>query len=101
MGERQTTISRSIEYETAECSHCGDEVFVDNETENVDDLPEGIRLVIGGGNHMSVDKTSRSTVSKSHWRPKVVTKWFTGDGQSADLTKRYLCRFCAKSLYEE
>jgi hypothetical protein len=101
MGERQTTVSRSIEYDTAECSHCTDEVFVDNDRENVDGLPEGIPLVIGGGEYMSVDKTDRSTLSKHHWRPKVVIKWFISDGQSADLSEQYLCRSCAKSLYGE
>lgn len=101
MSERQTTVSRSIEYDTAECSHCNDEVFIDNERKNVDGLPDGIPLVIGGGEHMSIDKTDRSTLSKNHWCPEVIIKWFTSDGQSADLTEQYLCRSCAKSLYEE
>lgn len=101
MNDRQTAVSRSIEYDIAECTYCNDEVFIDNEKENVDDLPEGIPLVIGGGEQMSVDKTDRSTLSKSHWRPKTVIKWFTSEGQSADLTEQYLCRSCAKSLYGE
>jgi hypothetical protein len=101
MSERQTTVSRSIEYDTAECSHCNDEIFIDNERENVDGLPKGILLIIGGGEHMSVDKTDHSTLSKNHWRPKVIIKWFTSDKQSADLTELYLCRSCARSLYGE
>jgi hypothetical protein len=101
MSERQTTVSRSIEYDIAECSHCNDKVFIDNERENVDGLPEGIPLVIGGGEQMSVNKTDPSTLSKNHWCPEVVIKWFTSDGQSADLTEQYLCRACAKSLYGE
>lgn len=99
MNERQTTVSRSIEYDIAKCTHCSDEVFVDEEKENVDNLPEGIPVVIGGGKHMTVDKTSHSSLLKNHWPPKVVIKWFIGDGQSADLTKQYLCRACANSLY--
>lgn len=101
MSERQTTVSRSIEYATAECSHCNDEVFIDNERDNVDGLPEGKFLVIGGGEHMSVHKTDRSTLLKNHWCPEVVIRWFTSDGQSADLTEQYLCQSCAKSLYGE
>lgn len=100
MSERQTTVSRSIEYDTAECVHCGDEVFVDTERENVDNLPEGIPVVIGGGEHLSVDKTERTTLSKSHWRPKVVLKWFTSDEGSADLTEQHLCHSCTESLYD-
>jgi hypothetical protein len=101
MSERQTTVSRSVEYETAQCSHCNDEIFIDNEKENVDRLPEGIPLVIGGGEHISVDRTDRSSLSKNHWAPKIIIKWFTGDGQSTDLTEQYLCRPCAESLYGE
>lgn len=99
MVERETTVSRSIEYDTAKCFYCNDLVFVDNNRENVEDLPEGLPLVIGGGEHMSVDKTESGTLLKDHWRPKVIIKWFTNDEQSADLTEQYICRPCAKSLY--
>ena len=100
MSERQTTVSRSVEYDTAKCVHCGEEIFIDTEHENVDNLAEGVPVVIGGGVHLSVDKTERTTLSKNHWRPKVAIKWFTSADGSADLTEQHLCHPCAESLYD-
>ncbi|WP_152422946.1 hypothetical protein [Halorubrum kocurii] len=100
MSERTTSISQSIEYETAACALCDDDVFVDDKKDNIENMPEGVPVVIGGGKHMSVNKTDRVSLNKDHWQPEVLIKWFTDDEQDPDLTEQYLCPSCTKSLYK-
>jgi len=87
-----------VEYNIADCIHCGDEVFIDEETENIDNLPQGINVVIGGGDHISVEKTSPSSRVKDYRVPKVVVKWFSRN-TTISIDNHYLCPPCAESLY--
>jgi len=98
MGSQETAISKTIEYETRVCAHCGDEVFVDDEVENVDGLSVGVPVIIGGGEHMSVEQTDRMTRVKDYRTPKVVVKWFLGEN-THDLTQQHMCRSCAEAVY--
>jgi ribosomal protein S27AE len=99
MSERTTAESREIVYEIDSCSNCGSEVFIDDTQPNVDNLPEGINVVIGGGDHMAVEKTGRVARSKDHRVPEILIKLFTDDGESPPLDDRYLCPQCADSIY--
>lgn len=96
MGSRETAISKTVEYETATCVHCEEEVFVDDDMENVDGLPEGITVIVGGGEHMSVEQTDWATRAKSYRTPKVVVKWFLGESK---LVQQHMCRSCANAVY--
>jgi len=99
MPERRTAESRVVEYETNECVHCGDVVFVDSQMENIDQIPEGINVVIGTGEHITVEKTSRSTRTKDHRTPEIITKWFSSDEGNVVLEDQYMCPSCASSIY--
>lgn len=99
MSTRKTAVSKSIEYDTAVCTHCGDEVFIDAKMDNVDRLPEGVPVVVTGGDNMTVDKTSISAAVKNYRIPKIVVKIF-GLESTNDADRSYLCPACAKSVYE-
>lgn len=99
MNNRTTAESRTISYETSSCVHCGDEVFVDEEAENVDSLPEAITVVIGGGEHISTETTPLAARGKSYRVPRVLVKWFGGDDDGQMTATQYMCPFCAESVY--
>ncbi len=99
MSERKTFRSKAIEYKTSVCVHCDDEVFIDTNMKNVDDLPQGIPVFIGGGEHMSVERTSLTARAKDYRKPRVIVKWFLGK-KPRDIEQQYMCQSCAKSLYD-
>jgi ribosomal protein S27AE len=97
MSQREATVSRVVEYETAECIHCGHDVFVDNDEENLDDLPEAVNVVIGGGEHISAEKSNKP---RADYRiPKIIVKVFTSDDKDTMMQQQYMCPSCAKSVY--
>ena len=98
MGKRVTAKSRDTEYSVAECVHCGVEVFVNGPDGNIDELPESITVLLGGGEYLSVDETSHSAKRKSHKKPQVLIKWFHTDKDS-QVEQQYMCKSCAESLY--
>lgn len=98
MSTRETHISKSVEYESATCTNCEDEVFIDNDMENVDNLPEGVPIVITGGENMTVETTSPMISGKSHRIPKTIVKIF-GLPNRASVKESYLCPGCASSVY--
>jgi ribosomal protein S27AE len=99
MPTRETHISKSVEYDSATCTNCGDNVFIDNEMENIDNLPEGVPIVITGGENMTVDTTSFTASSKSYRIPKTVIKIF-GMERPTSIEDSYLCPACAASVYD-
>lgn len=99
MPTRETHISKSVEYDSSTCTNCGDNVFIDNEMENIDSLPEGVPIVITGGENMTVDTTSFTTSAKSYRIPKTVIKIF-GMERSTSIEDSYLCPACAESVYD-
>ncbi|WP_256392859.1 hypothetical protein [Natronoarchaeum rubrum] len=99
MSTRETAVSKSIEYETAKCTHCDEDVFVDSDVDNVDRLPEGVPVVVTGGDNMTVDTTSFSAAAKNYRVPKVVVKLF-GLEVTANVERSYLCPACANSVYD-
>ncbi|WP_049927549.1 hypothetical protein [Halopiger goleimassiliensis] len=98
MEHRETAISKTVEYETATCVHCGEAVFVDDDVDNVDDLPEGVTVVVGGGEHMTVERTDRTARVKTYRTPTVLVKWFLGESDG-DLLEQHMCRSCADAVY--
>ncbi|WP_218818914.1 hypothetical protein [Halorubrum vacuolatum] len=98
MSERTTAKSKTVEYETSVCVHCSDEVFIDNDIDNIDNLPRGTPVFVGGGNHISVDQTSPVAHARNYRTPKVIVKWFLGKKKSP-LEQQYLCKSCAKAVY--
>lgn len=98
MGSRKTATSKTVEYETASCVHCEEEVFVDDDLENVDDLPEAVTVIIGGGDHINTEQTDRMTRMKDYRTPSVIVKWFMGDGERG-LVQQHMCRSCADAVY--
>lgn len=98
MTERKTARSKIVEYESAECTHCGDKVFIDQDMENVDSLPEGINVVIGGGNHIKV-KVNQSGIGAHHRVPRIVTKWFVSEDEELNIERQYICLPCARAVY--
>lgn len=99
MSTRETHISKSVEYDSATCTNCEDEVFIDGDMENVDNLPEGIPIVITGGENMTVDTTSPMISGKNHRIPKTIVKIF-GLEKRASVKESYLCPACASSVYD-
>jgi len=99
MGERTTATSQTVEYETGTCIHCGDEVFIDDDMENVDGLPEAVHVLIGGGKHLSTEETPMTARNKNYRVPKVVLKWFGGDSQGEMVRTQHMCLSCAKTVY--
>lgn len=101
MGRRRTASSKTVEYDTDTCIHCGDEVFIDETFENIDGLPQGITVVIGGGKRISVDTTPFGAMIKNHRVPRVTVRWFGGDKDDGSIINtQYMCPSCAKSVYE-
>ncbi|MFP9191120.1 hypothetical protein ACLI4Q_05575 [Natrialbaceae archaeon A-CW1-1] len=100
MARRKTARSQTFEYETSNCIHCDDEVFVDQEMDNIDNLPEGINVIVGGGKHMSADKTGVVARSKDYRTPKVLVKWFRRENSNKPVNKQYMCPSCAEAVYE-
>lgn len=98
MGDRTTATSRTIEYETESCIYCGNEVFTDNEVENIDRLPGGVNFVIGGGDHIATEKTSISARGRKYRNPKIIIKWF-GKSTEGHVDEQYLCPSCAESVF--
>lgn len=99
MSTRETHISKSVEYDSATCTNCGDDVFIDNGMENVDNLPEGVPIVVTGGENMIVDTTSITASAKNHRIPKTVIKIFGLQNRSS-TKESYLCSACASSIYD-
>lgn len=99
MANRTTAKSTTVEYETTACVHCGDEVFVDDEAENVDGLPEGVTVAVGGGDHLAAEATPLGARGKSYRVPRVTVKWFGGDGDGAMLETQHMCPSCAEAVY--
>lgn len=99
MVERTTSISKSVAFETAACDYCGEEVFTDDEQQNIEKLPEGVNLVIGGGAHIATEQSSRSARSRKYRVPKVVTRWFSGPSNELSMSTGFLCPSCAEALY--
>ena len=98
MKERTTAISKEIEYETKECDNCGDEVLLDEDQMDNKNHPKGVTVIIGGGEHISVDKTKMTARGRNHRKPKIVTKWFGNNKE--EITKTHLCQSCADGLYD-
>lgn len=74
-------------------------MFIDEEKENVDQLPEGIPIVVSGGNNMTTDTSSISVATQNYRIPKTVLKIF-GLEESANTETSYLCPACAASIYD-
>lgn len=99
MRKRATAQSSKIKYKTANCTHCEETVFVDDEEENVDNLPEGVNVVIGGGYHLSVDTMDNLAAIKDHRSPKSIIKWFLDTDNDQQIDQQYMCPSCASSVY--
>lgn len=99
METRETAVSTSFSYATAECTHCGDEVFTDKEAKNVDELPKGVNVVLTGGKNMTVEKANFSAAAKNYRIPRVLVKLFARQNTSLDVSQSYLCPACAQSVY--
>ncbi|MFU1782947.1 hypothetical protein ACM16X_16340 [Haloarcula japonica] len=99
MGTRETAVSKSIEYDSAICTNCGDDVFIDSEIENVDSLPKGIPIVVTGGENMTVNTTSFTASNKNYRIPQTVVKIF-GLQNPTDVEESYLCPACAEEIYD-
>lgn len=98
MSQRETAVSRVVEYETDECIHCGDDVFVDDEKENIENLPEAVNVVIGGAEHISAEQSDKP---RADYRlPKTIVKFFTRKDQETVLQQQYMCPSCANSVYD-
>lgn len=95
MGERKAAKSRTVKYETAECVHCEAALFIDDEMKNVDEIPEGINVVITGGEHISAD---RRLGGREYIVPRVVAKLFTKSSNN-NIKTQYMCPACAESIY--
>lgn len=98
MGRRETVQSTTVEYQTDVCLHCDQEVFVDDTVANIDGLPEGVTVVIGGGDHLSVDQTGFTARGKDYRSPRTLVKWFFGETE-VELTQQYMCPSCARAVY--
>jgi hypothetical protein len=93
----QTTArSESVVYNTEDCIHCGNELFADDNRQNVDGLPESITVVIGGGEHMTAEITNPRN---KHRVPRVIIKWFSSDNSGGMMTEQHICPSCAKQIY--
>lgn len=99
MTTRKTAVSKSIKYDSAVCTNCGDDVFIDPEVENVDGLPEGVPVVVTGGENMTVDTTGLMASGKSYRTPQTLVKIF-GLKESTSIEESYLCPACAASVYD-
>lgn len=99
MATRETHTSKSIEYDSAVCMNCGDDVFIDDQIENVDALPEGVPVVVSGGENMTVDTTSITASAKDYRIPKTIVKIF-GLQKHTSVEKSYICPACAASVYD-
>ena len=99
MSERTTSRSKTVEYKTSVCVHCDDEVFIDTSMKNVDDLPQGTPVFVGGGEHMSVEQTSVTARAKDYRKPRVIVRWFLG-GNNRNIKQQYMCQSCAEALYD-
>lgn len=97
METQKTPISKSVEYESAVCTNCADDVFIDSEMENVDGLPKGVPVVVTGGENMTVDTTSLTASGKSYRVPKTIVKIF-GLQEPTGVEQSYLCPGCAASV---
>jgi len=100
MRTRDTAVSRSFRYATAECTNCGDEVSIDKEGNSVNELPKGVNVVLTGGKNMTVRKTSFSAAAKNYRIPKVLVKIFAREKTGLDMSQSHLCPACAQSIYE-
>ncbi|QLH84827.1 hypothetical protein [Halosimplex pelagicum] len=98
MATRETVVSKSVEYDSAACTNCSDEVFVDTDMENVDNLPKGVPTVVTGGENMTLETTGANITSQDYRIPKVLVKLF-GLESTSEINQSYLCPSCAKSLY--
>lgn len=98
MSTRETHISKSVEYDSATCTNCEDEVFIDDDMENVDNLPEGVPIVITGGENMTVKTTSPMISGKNHRIPKTIVRIFGLQSRSS-VKESYLCPGCVSSVY--
>lgn len=99
MTTRETAVSKSIKYDTAVCTHCGEEVFIDAKMDNVDRLPDGVPVVLTGGDNMTVNTTKIGAAAKNYRIPKVIVKIF-GLESTNDADQSYLCPACARSVYQ-
>lgn len=99
MATRETAVSQSIEYDSAVCTNCADTLFIDSEVENVDGLPEGVPVVVTGGENMTVNTTSLTASGKSYRVPKTIVKIF-GLQEPTSVEESYLCPACAASVYD-
>jgi len=99
MSKKTTAKSKTIEYETSQCVLCNDSVFIDDEKENIDNLPSGISVIIGGGKHMSIEKTSLVDRGKNYKIPQILIKWFWQEKSQEKVKQQYMCPACAESVY--
>lgn len=99
METRETAVSKSVSYATSACTHCGDDVFTDEEATNVDELPKGVTVVLTGGKNMTAETTSFSAAVKNYRIPRVLVKIFARENTSLDVSRSYLCPACARSVY--
>ncbi|MFB6225045.1 MAG: hypothetical protein ABEI13_01150 [Candidatus Paceibacteria bacterium] len=97
MGTRTTVESETVEYAVDNCTVCDNNVAVDTDLDTTE--PKGINVLIGGGEHISVNKTSRAARIKQHRIPTVVLKWFGSDPSKDSFQAQYICPQCAKSMY--
>lgn len=98
MTQRETAVSKEISVKTTNCSHCEKEVVTESGSHQIEDIPRGIEIVIGGGNHMKIESTDFDARSKSWRKCKMIIKWF-GSEDSESIEKKHLCPSCANSLY--
>lgn len=98
MRERTTAISKNVKYETRKCDNCEEDVLLDEDQIEDKNHPKGVTVIIGGGEHITVDKTKRTAHGRNHRRPRIVTKWF--GVKKEEITKTHLCQSCLKGLYD-
>ncbi len=97
MSERKEWESQIVEYHVGECIHCGEKVLADESDNDYDDLPKGVNVVIGGGEHISISTTPGA--SHSYRVPRLIAKWFVSDSKQTPIRTQYLCPSCAEALY--
>lgn len=99
MPTRKTSVSRTVEYEISECVQCDEVVFTDADLDNVDDLPEGVPVVLAGGGSIRVSKTDDLKATIKNQIPEVVVD-LLGLEKTTGFKQSYLCPSCAESVYD-
>jgi len=99
MKKQKTAVSKEVTLNTTKCCNCSTEVLTESNNYKDDEFPDGIKIVIGGGNHMTTESTGWEARSKNWRKCRVIIKWFT-DNERLEVEEKYLCPSCISSLFD-